>query len=87
MRPNNEALLARSDQLNAFTEALKFKCETQGCALVRMRNNDWCRVVYEVGNDAEGVSKGFRTMNWSKLWQLDGSSFHTSDFDLIEFEP
>lgn len=46
----NTTVLATRKDFNPFTLALKVRCEAEGEVLVRMRNGDYCKVVYRPAN-------------------------------------
>lgn len=89
---NEELLCRHGSQLNDFTRALRDECAAKGHVLVRMRNEDWCKVVY-VPADAEDSHPyddcphgGFRGVDSSRYWLANGESITGDRFDLFEFE-
>jgi hypothetical protein len=80
----NTALIANRNQFNKFTYNLALTCKTEGAHLVSLRNGQMIRVCFE--QDAESDKQMFRTTDWSKVWYADGSSYSSSDFDIIAFD-
>ncbi len=81
----NLELLRKTTDFNSFTARLREKCLTHGKVKVRMRNALWVEVIFqpEIPDDASG---GFRTEDHGRIWEPNGRSITSSDFDLIEFE-
>jgi hypothetical protein len=80
----NKTLLIRGPQWNEFTRELAAQCENNKAKLVKMRNGLLVEVVYmpEVENESR---EGFRNKEHTRIWDIDGRSITSTDFDLIEF--
>lgn len=85
---NKSILNPNAHNLNSFTKALKFKCEVEGSSLVKMRNGTYIFVSYNpaLKDDHDPRFECFDG-NACFIWELDGTSITSHDFDLIEFEP
>jgi hypothetical protein len=79
----NHELLKTEIGFNKFTRKIKELCAKDYLTIVRMRNGNWIEVIYQsdMGEDDNNV---FRTKNYSHIWELNGKSITSSDFDLIE---
>jgi hypothetical protein len=82
----NATLLATQNDFNPFTLELKARCQALGEVLVRMRNGDYCKVVYKPGDLEQHESEGFVRPDYSACWYPNGESFTSSRFDLIELD-
>lgn len=81
----NHDLLRRAPSFNRFTAALRNKCLSEGGVMVRMRNGLWQRVIFTPEKPGES-SLGFRAESWDFVWEPDGKSLTSTDFDLIELK-
>ena len=72
------------DDMNPFTEEVKKRCLRDGSCLVRLRDNSWRDVKYKGEDEEDGISEGFQADNWGYCWYMDGKSFNTQDWDMVE---
>lgn len=70
---------------NEFTTRLKYFCEKRRKVLVKLRNETWVPV-YWGHPDNEAPHFYCLDGDLSFIWENDGSSITSDDFDLIEFE-
>lgn len=80
----NTTVLATRKDFNPFTLALKVRCEAEGEVLVRMRNGDYCKVVYRPANPEDYTGEAFHKTDHSSYWDPNGESITSSDFDIVE---
>jgi hypothetical protein len=80
----NTTVLATRKDFNPFTLALKARCEAEGEVSVRMRNGDYCKVVYRPANPIQ--DQAFHKSDHSAYWEPNGQSVTGSDFDIVEFD-
>lgn len=80
----NTTVLATRKDFNPFTLALKVRCEAEGEVLVRMRNGDYCKVVYRPANPEDYTREAFHKTDHSSYWDPNGESITSSDFDIVE---
>jgi hypothetical protein len=85
---NKSILNPYAHSFNEFTLMLKEKCEKEGEVLVRMRNGNWVPVSWEKRfEDGEDCSEFNCYKNGCCfVWEDDGTSVTSLDFDLIEFK-
>ena len=76
----NEAMFVRQDELNEFTKKLAEKAKDKPVR-VKLRNGAWDEVLYRAEEDSSG---GFHAPDWSRCWNPDGSSFTSTDYDIVE---
>lgn len=82
----NTTILDYNDHpFNDFTKELKTKCQKSGETLVRMRNGAYVPVSFKLDEDGEPGFECFKG-DCSFIWEADGESITSSNFDLIEFE-
>lgn len=74
----NEAMFVRQDELNKFTKKLAKKAAKKPVK-VKLRDGSWDEAVFK----EEDGSKSFHTPDWRRCWNADGSSFTSSDFDIV----
>lgn len=82
---NTFVLQSKSD-FNPFTLVLKARCEAQGEVLVKLRNGDYCKVVFRPENPKEYEDAAFHKPDHSAYWRVSGCSVTSSDFDIVELE-
>jgi len=78
--------LIRSKQtFNEFTTALRHNIERDGPVLVELR--DGTKVVVQNGTPEELLENqiAFRTRDFRRIWNADGSSVTSENLDIIEF--
>jgi hypothetical protein len=75
----NDAMFVRQDEMNEFTKQLAAAAKDNPVK-VKLRNDTWVEVVY---GEEEGDGS-FHSPDWSRCWNLDGSSFTSTDFDIVE---
>lgn len=68
----NTTVLATRKDFNPFTLALKVRCEAEGEVLVRMRNGDYCKVVYRPANPEDYTGEAFHKTDHSSYWDPNG---------------
>jgi hypothetical protein len=88
---NTTILEYNSHPFNDFTKELKAKCQKSGETLVRMRNGAYVPVSFRLDEDGEPGSITFYNEetplgDCSFVWEADGKSITSRNFDLIEFE-
>jgi len=82
----NKTLLATTHDFNSFTAALKKKCLSEKTVLVKMRNGQWVEVEHlDKSKDVEHESFG-SVEGRSLYWYINGKSYTSFDYDLIEFK-
>jgi flagellar motility protein MotE (MotC chaperone) len=79
----NQALLSSENDLNDCTQYLKELCNfsKDKKQMVELRNGSFEKVQYTNNRDGEGT-EGFMTDKGR--WNPDGSSFTSSDYDIVE---
>ncbi|WP_060059914.1 hypothetical protein [Burkholderia ubonensis] len=83
----NTTVLASKRDFNPFTLALKARCQAEGEVLVRMRNGDYCKVVYRPANPEDfELDPSFHKPDHSAYWEPSGCSFTADRFDIVEFD-
>lgn len=82
----NATVLATQKDTNPFTLALKARCLAEGEVLVRMRNDGYCKVVYRPSNEEAGEDEAFHKPDHSAYWAVNGESFTSSRFDIVEMD-
>lgn len=87
----NEAMFYNREKLNPFTAELKARCERDGEALVELRDGVMVKVTWvprgSYGEDDPCYDQFRDTRKDSCLaWYADGSSFTSSDFDIVRME-
>lgn len=82
----NEVVFQTKRDLNPFTRALKVRCQAEGAVLVRMRNGDYCKVVYRAANPEEFEDEAFHKEDHSAYWEMSGHSVTADRYDLVEFD-
>lgn len=78
----NTAMFARKNELNDFTAQLAVRCAHRTTP-VKLRNGKIIEIVYQEAK--QGDQSVFHTESWTYIWNLDGSSVTTSEFDIVEF--
>jgi len=80
----NQAMVAKSNELNEFTSALAYQCQKNGNSLVKLRNNEIVIVEYHPQETLDETENAhFSTPDYSRSWKLDGSSNTSYNFDII----
>lgn len=82
----NTFVLNSKRDFNPFTRALKARCQVDGEVLVRMRNGDYCKVVYRPANEAKFEDESFHLADHFAYWELSGHSRTADCYDLVEFD-
>jgi len=82
----NTTVLAQKSDFNDFTLALKARCLTEGVVLVRMRNGDYCQVMYKPAKPEAEEDEAFHKPDHSAYWEPSGHSITSSRFDMVEFD-
>ncbi|KVP39843.1 hypothetical protein [Burkholderia ubonensis] len=82
----NTFVLTTKRDFNPFTLALKARCQAEGEVLVRMRNGDYCKVVYRPANADEFEDEAFHKKDHSAYWEPSGHSVTADRYDLVEFD-
>jgi hypothetical protein len=82
----NTTVLATQKDFNPFTQALKARCDAEGEVLVRMRNGDFCKVVYRAANPEDFEDEAFHKKDHSAYWRPSGHSITSSSFDIVEMD-
>lgn len=80
----NHALLTSQDELNAFTTKLKDRIERQSPVLCELRSGIYIKIT--LSRDDEGNIVSFHSEDWAYCWNLDGSSYTSSQLDIIGFD-
>jgi len=79
----NEAMFTNRNQFNEFTRVVRMMAESSdGPAKVKLRNGLIVDVVFAHAQDMEGDNMLFYTSDWEYMWNLDGSSIKSKDFDM-----
>ncbi len=55
----NDAVFQSKQVYNPFTLALKARCLSEGAVLVKMRNGDFCQVIFRPANPEEFEDDAF----------------------------
>ena len=79
----NTALLASRYELNYFTSELAKRCQNQGSCLVALRAGNKVNVSFHT-SEYSGAPEFF-THDWEYVWNADGSSVTSKDYDIISF--
>lgn len=80
----NKAMVAKQNELNEFTTALAAQCIKHGSALVKLRNNEITFVKYHPQEELDETEEPhFATPAYVKVWNLDGSSVTSYEYDII----
>ncbi|KVP75190.1 hypothetical protein [Burkholderia ubonensis] len=82
----NTFVLTTKRDFNPFTLTLKARCQAEGEVLVRMRNGDYCKVVYRPANADEFEDEAFHKKDHSAFWEPSGHSVTADRYDLVEFD-
>ena len=82
----NDVVFQTKKDLNPFTRALKARCQEEGAVLVKMRNGDYCKVVYRPANPEDFEDEAFHKEDHSAYWEMSGHSVTAERYDLVEFE-
>jgi hypothetical protein len=79
----NDAMFKNKRELNTFTQALAFESVwNRGAAVsVKLRNGDITDVIFKSA-ESDTEESCFHTADWSRCWNLDGSSVTSKDFDI-----
>ena len=77
----NEAMFTSRNQFNEFTLVVRMLAESSdGPAKVRLRNGLVMDVLFAAATEGENML--FHTSDWDHVWNLDGSSVTSKDFDM-----
>ena len=80
----NQAMVAKQNELNEFTKTLAEQCLKNDNALVKLRNNEIAIVEYHPQETLDETETAhFATPEYSRVWNLDGSSNTSYEFDII----
>ena len=78
----NEAMFSTNSTANPFTEYVREICLEKGHCLCLMRNGSIAKVEYCKGD--EDVEEGFTTGEDLAPWWLNGKSYKSTAYDLVE---
>ena len=82
----NEAMFYDNEKLNPFTEEVKRLCIDNGKCLVRLRDETIKEIKFLPACNESDSTESFITDGWDYVWNLDGSSITSEDFDMIELK-
>lgn len=77
----NDAMFKDRNSLNTFTQAIAYESGLKGSVRIRMRNGDITDVIFKAA-ESDTETSCFHTADWSRCWNLDGSSVTSRDFDI-----
>lgn len=79
----NTALVEECIQFNDFTRRLAEKCNTNGSALVQLRNNALMEVEFYDQSEGRNDLAIFRSVDGEHLWYADGSNQQSYVYDML----
>lgn len=78
----NPAAYKHEPTLNEFTEYLKSLC-TREPVKVKLVNDTTVEVMWDRPNEDNSNQGGFRTTDWNRYWNTDGTSITNPNFDIL----